>query len=562
MNEIELQWGVGIPMHDGVRLNATLYRPKGQARPLPTIFTLTPYGGDAYHSHAVYFARNGYIFATVDCRGRGNSGGTFRPNVDEGRDGYCVVEWLASQPWSDKQIAMWGISYSGHNQWATLKEFPPHLKTIVPAASACPGINFPMVNNIHFSHVIQWLTLTSGAITNRAIFEDTRFWIEKYSELYLKYLPFRELDRIVGNLSTCFREYLNHPTYDEFWEAMNPSEEQYRLMRVPILTITGHYDANQSGAMHYYRMHVRHATAEARENHFLVMGPWDHAGTRAPSDKVGGLKLGGESMVDLDRLHKEWYDWVLKGGSRPSFLKRRVAFYVMGAETWEYADSLEGVSTGTRILYLDSDHGQAHDIFRSGTMSNAAPVASPPDSYVYDPLDLGAVEVERRPSADFLTSQCTALSPTRKGLIYHSGPLESEVRLAGYVRLVVWLSIDVPDTDFNAALYEITPDGTSVWLTADVKRARYAGSLKREELATPGEIKRYQFETFPFVARRLKKGSRLRLIFGPLNSIYWEKNYNTGGVVADETSADARPARVVLYHDELHPSFLELPVSD
>jgi putative CocE/NonD family hydrolase len=561
MNSIELKWGVTIPTHDGVLLHATLYRPKGQSHPLPTIFTMTPYTADTYHEHAVYFARHGYNFATVDCRGRGNSEGTFRPNIDDGRDGHSVVEWLARQPWADGQVAMWGASYSGYSQWVTLKESPPHLKTIVPAASVCPGINFPMVNNIHFSHAIQWLMLTSGKTTNRAIFEDARFWIEKYSELYLNHLPFRALDRVVGNLSTAFQEYLNHPTYDEFWEALNPTEWEYGLMGLPVLTITGQYDANQSGAIHYYRMHTRHGPPGAADKHFLVIGPWDHAGTLAPSSKVGGLKLGEASLVDLKSLHKEWYDWILKGAIRPSFLQRRVAFYVTGEERWRYADGLEDFSTSARTLYLDSAYGQAHDVFCSGVLNQTAPAASPPDSYVYDPLDSGPAELDRRPSADFLTTQRTPLSPLRSGLVYHSTPLDRETQLAGHVRLVVWLAMDVPDTDFHAILYEIMPDGTSVWLTADAKRARYNASLKQEEPAIPGEIKCYRFETFPFVARRLKRGSRLRLVFNSLNSIYWEKNYNSGGVVADETAAHARPARVTLYHDERRQSFLELPVS-
>jgi predicted acyl esterase len=44
------------------------------------------------------------------------------------------------------------------------------------------------------------------------------------------------------------------------------------------------------------------------------------------------------------------------------------------------------------------------------------------------------------------------------------------------------------------------------------------------------------------------------------NSIAFEKNYNSGGVVADETAKDARTAHVAVYHDAEHPSALEIPV--
>lgn len=58
----------------------------------------------------------------------------------------------------------------------------------------------------------------------------------------------------------------------------------------------------------------------------------------------------------------------------------------------------------------------------------------------------------------------------------------------------------------------------------------------------------------------IAQGSRLRLVLRCPNSIFWEKNYNSGLRVADETSKDARTARVALYHDAEHPSMLELPL--
>src|SRR5215510_2233381 len=130
--EIEFQWGLKIPMRDGVRLNATLYKPRAMPQPVPVIFRLTPYISDSYHDRAVYFAQCGYVFALVDCRGRGNSEGRFEPHLNEGRDGYDVTEWLAVQSWSNGKVAMYGGSYEGYVQWATAKELPPHLATITP----------------------------------------------------------------------------------------------------------------------------------------------------------------------------------------------------------------------------------------------------------------------------------------------------------------------------------------------------------------------------------------------------------------------------------------------
>src|SRR5262249_44841458 len=116
--DIDLTWAVKIPMRDGVRLNATVFKPGGQERPLPAIFTRPPYNSDTYYARARYFAQNGYAFALVDVRGRGNSEGAFLPFENEGHDGHDVVEWLAKQPWCDGKVAMWGGSYAGYDQWA------------------------------------------------------------------------------------------------------------------------------------------------------------------------------------------------------------------------------------------------------------------------------------------------------------------------------------------------------------------------------------------------------------------------------------------------------------
>src|SRR5438477_1977064 len=156
--DYELHWGVKIPMRDKIELNATLYLPKNSSARTPVILTLTPYISDTYHARAAYFASHGYVFALVDVRGRGNSGGEFEPFANEPRDGHDVGEWLAKQSVCDGKVAMWVGSYSGFDQWATAKELPPHLTTIVPAAAAHPGLDFPFTNNVGIPYDMQWFT--------------------------------------------------------------------------------------------------------------------------------------------------------------------------------------------------------------------------------------------------------------------------------------------------------------------------------------------------------------------------------------------------------------------
>lgn len=560
--EVDLIWGVKIPMRDGVRLNGSVYRPAGQKERLPVVFTFTPYISDSYHNRALYFAQHGYVFILVDVRGRGNSEGKFEPFAHEGQDGFDVVEWLAQQPWSNGKIAMWGGSYAGYDQWTTLKELPPHLATIVPAAAAHAAVDFPFFKNVFFSYDMQWLTYTSGVTGNNNLFGESSFWIQKFRELYLAHRPFSDMDKVVGNSSTVFQKWLAHPLADAYWDAMSPTPEQYQKMNLPILTITGHYDGDQPGAMSYYKEHMAYGNAGARDRHYLIIGPWDHAGTRTPAKEVGGLTFGEASMLDLNKLHKEWYDWTMKDGAKPEFLKKRVAYYVVGpgAETWKYADSLESVANDKRLLYLDSSDGEANDVFHSGSLSAQPAKSSPPDHYTYDPLDVRPAELEKEDIKNTITDQRYALNLFGNGVVYHSEPFSEAAEISGYAKLTLWMSMDVPDTDFQVNLYEIMPDGANVQLTGDLMRARYRESPRQERLVKPGEINRYDFPGFTWFSRRVSKGSRLRLVLNSPNSIYIEKNYNSGGVVANESAKDARTAHITIYHDAQHPSALELPI--
>jgi putative CocE/NonD family hydrolase len=164
--EVDLSWGLKVPMSDGVNLNATIYRPKDEKQPLPVIFALTPYITDSDHRRAYYFAQHGYVFATVDSRGHGNSEAHFDPLMQEPQDSYEVVEWLARQPWSNGKVTMWGASYLGFDQWMTLREFPTHLATPVTVAVAYAGVDFPMFKNIWAPSDIQFLTFTGGGTSH------------------------------------------------------------------------------------------------------------------------------------------------------------------------------------------------------------------------------------------------------------------------------------------------------------------------------------------------------------------------------------------------------------
>ena len=571
--DVDITWDVRIPLRDDVHLSAILYRPRAQADPLPAVFTLTPYVADTWHDRGMYFAAHGYVFASVDVRGRGNSEGDFEPFLNEGPDGHDAVQWLAAQPWCDGQVAMWGGSYAGFDQWATLKQGPAALATIAPVASVGTGVDYPALNNITYSYVMQWLTFVSGRTPNNSLFRDQAHWVEQFRRVYLEERPFCELDEAVGNPSPHFQEWIRHPATPTYWQRLLPTEREFVSFDRPILTITGHYDDDQPGALHYYREHMRHGSAAATRRHYLVIGPWDHPGTRTPQRQVGGLTFGEASLVDVNGLHRDWYDWTMKAGPQPEFLRDRVAVYLPGpgAEVWGYAPSLEQVTAGTRALQLRPAPAGAADALAAGALverpegsgagADTPPTAPAYDEYEYNPRDLRPAQLETEPFENWITDQRYALNLFGNGAVYHSAPLEEDTDIAGQFRLVLWMELDVPDTDFLATVYELAPDGSSVLLSQDVLRARYRHSLEEEELVTPGAVEQYELAGFPFMARRLGRGSRLRLVVRCPNSIYWQKNRNSGGDVSRETAAQARVAHVKIHADAEHDSHLDVPLA-
>jgi putative CocE/NonD family hydrolase len=556
--QVNLKWGEKIPMRDGVRLNATVYLPREQKAPGPCIFTLTPYISQSYHDRGLYFAAHGLPFLTVDVRGRGNSEGEFAPFIQEAHDGYDVVEWLARQPYCNGKISMWGGSYAGYDQWVTAKEFPPHLATIVPVASPYAGMDFPMRGNILSPYLMQWLTMTSGRTSQAGIFGDLDFWNSKYQQLIESGAPFKNFDTQIGNPSPIFQTWVQHPTLDTYWDSQNPTAEQYAKLSIPILTITASYDDDQPGAMMHYRTYMANASPEARARHFLVIGPWDHSGTRTPQPQVGGVTFGPASMVDLPKLHLDWYAWTMQGGAKPDFLKKNVAYYVTGAERWRYADKLEDVTSEARAYHLDSQ-SNANDLLASGSLS-AETAQGKPDHYVYDPKDVGAAAIEAETTPGSLIDQTMFYAQRGKLLVYHTAPFEKDTEISGFFKLSAWIGIDRPDTDFAVFVYEVRPDGSAVLLTTDVRRARYRENLREAKLITSAKPLRYDFDGFTFTSRQVRKGSRLRLIVTPDQSIYQQKNYNTGGDVSAESMKDAKPVTVTLYHNRQYPSALYVPI--
>ncbi|HEV7667621.1 MAG TPA: CocE/NonD family hydrolase [Thermoanaerobaculia bacterium] len=565
-NAYDLTWDVRIPMRDGIRLHASLYRPHGLIGPAPVVFNMTPYTSDGFHPEGVYFAKRGYVFAAVDVRGRGTSEGPFEPWLHDGRDGFDVVEWLAKQPWSNGKVGMIGHSYGGRAVWSTIKERPPHLAAAVPISASYPMYGW---HNILTPDIMQWILLTAGATSNTQILGDSDFWIAKQRELYLSKRSLRDFDRIIGSPSPLFQRFLDHPTLDAFWDDPTPTPADFARFDLPILTITAAYESNNVGPLWYYLEHEKYAPPAAFAKHRVLIGPWDHHGARQPAREAGGVAFGPAADLDMKKLLADWFDFAMGGGPLPAMLADPVRYYALGAEEWRGASKLEPLTptrmaenksrpAATRTFYLDSTENPG-SLSRPGRLADSPAAGRSADHWTYDPLDFRPGLAETAAVEEWAKGITGPDDLWGSGLAYTTEPFAQAVEIAGFPRITVWVALDVPDADLMARLEMIGPDGAAILIAEDWIRARYRASLARQELA-PAEVPLdYRFE-LPFVDRILAPGSRLRLILRSPNSIFLERNWNGGGSVVDESGADARTAHVTVLHDRAHPSRLEIPV--
>jgi len=293
-----IDWDVRIPMRDDVKLCATVFLPANQQEPLPIILAMTPYTLSFTAEWGRFFAQNGYVFVSVDMRGRGDSEGSHIPMVRDPQDGYDTVEWLARQSWCNGKVGMTGLSYLGGTQWATAKLRPPHLATIIPIASTHPGVDVPTLGGIHFVDTMGLVLRTSGRSRKGAGFGGDEYVDGTAHDFFRSGWPWRELDRFFGLPSPVFQAWMRHPAHDAYWKAATPAAEDYRKLDIPILTITGHYDDDQVGAMTYYRDNMHHGSPAAKDRHFLVIGPWDPMQTRTPAlGSQGPLRPRGPDLA-------------------------------------------------------------------------------------------------------------------------------------------------------------------------------------------------------------------------------------------------------------------------
>ena len=553
---------VQIPMRDGVQLHGLVYRNGAASGRVPVIVSLSPYPGGSEATQGNVFATNGYVYVYVDTRGRRKSGGSFFPYEQDAQDLYDIIDWASKQPWSDGQVATMGGSYLGFAQWQAIRQEYRHpaLKAINPMVAVGFGVDFPRESNMFYSYILQWATYVSGRELNSAVFNDAPFWNGAFWQLYKNRLPFVKLDSVAKLPNPFFQKWVSHPDFDAYWQGILPKPADYAALDLPVLTITGYYDADQNGALYYYRQYMQHATAVNRSKHQLLIGPYDHGGAQwAPRAAQAGLPIERAAQVPVYRQMLQWFDWVLKKQAKPAWMLDQVTYFETNAGRWRGASSLQALTKDTLRLYLTPQ--KQPNPKRAGllAMQTSVPKKTQSISYTHDVaqvLDSAFVFATPRPYDDSL------YMTSAHNLVFESGPLPRAVTVSGALLPRLFLSLNVPDADFRVTVYEQTADGRSMQLATSGLRTRYRRSATNPTLMKPGKIERLDFNNNFLYVKKLDAGSRLRLVLEVQNTPMYERNFGFGGVVAQERATGPRPIETTVYTGRKYPSRVDVPVGE
>ncbi len=545
-------WDVLIKTRDGANISAVIVRPRDDSKRLPALLEFTIYVDS--RTFAQECAAHGYVGIVAFTRGERRSRGQVVPFRHDGEDARTVINWIAKQPWSDGRVGMYGGTYSAFAAWAAVARHPPAaLKAIATHSATAPGIDFPMTGNIVRNAGYRW----SGCVSNLKDFDektcgDDAKWRALDEAWYTSGKPYRELEHALGDRNLIFHDWLDHPSYDRFWQKLIPYKDEFRHVRIPVLATTGYYAGGEVGSLYYFTEHFR---ADPHANHTLLIGPYDDGSMQhGPPANLQGYQIDQNAVIDLRELRYQWFDSIFKGAEKPALLQDRVNFEVMGSNEWQHAPSLEAMGKGGLKLYLDAAALDAEPFRGEGHRLTLRKTSE--STFVKQEVNFADRGDSTLPPPNGIVSKALQ---TRNALVFVSEPLKNSVAVAGLFSGKLDFTLNKMDVDLQIAIYELLGSGDYVALfdPAYEVRASYIHGNTNRQLLRAGERQQLTFKSDRLSSRKLEAGSRVVVVLSVNKRPDRQINYGTGGAVNLESIDDAKvPLRMRWYSD----SYIDLPL--
>ncbi|HVE58240.1 MAG TPA: CocE/NonD family hydrolase [Pyrinomonadaceae bacterium] len=612
---------VMIPMRDGVKLFTSIYEPKDKSVKYPILLNRTPYTVGPYGvtpdkfrgslGPSELYAREGYIFANQDVRGKTMSEGEFedvRPDIDnktpkdidESTDTYDTIDWLVKNVENNNgRVGTYGISYPGFYTSAGSIDSHPALKACSPQAPIGDWFRGDDMHHNGALFLAQNYSFFRGFGQYRPTpnfdFKYIKEWTgRKTADGYDYFLSLGGLKEVadsyekgLGVRIKFWDEMMAHPNYDQWWKDRNILPK-LKNIKCATMTVGGWYDNEDLyGAQKTYK-------AIEKQNpgifNVLVLGPWDHGGwSRNDGDWLGTAYFGEKTgQYYREKLELPFFNHFLKDKGDISNIKEVNAFDT-GSHDWksfEGWDPKAGITESS--LYLQPGGKLSFDK-PSETQATAY------DEYVSDPMK--PVPYTQKITAnyprDFMTEDQRFVSTRPDVLVYQTDVLTDDVTVAGDIHPELYISSSGTDSDFIVKLIDVFPDdytypktGTknafgqdeymkppqnSAWsvfqpggyemlLRGEPFPARFRNSFEKPEPLKANEPAKIKYE-MPGITHTFKKGHRIMVqiqsTWFPLvarNPQKYMENYLTA------TNADFQKATERVYYGGKTSSMIVLPI--
>jgi uncharacterized protein len=524
--EFIIEDSVQIRTRDGAIISATVIRKKNIPEPLPAVLLFNIYAGPVDKLLSKRSAKYGYVGIVANTRGKRLSPEQTDPFEYDAQDAYDVIDWISKQPWCNGKVGMYGGSYLGFTQWASVKKVHPALKTIVPMVAVGIGIDYPMYNNVFMGYMLQWIHyVTNNKTTDPSDFGSSN-WESLFKRWYAGGRSFRSLDTLDGRPNKIFQRWLQHPSHDSYWQNMVAYKEDFSNINIPVLTITGYYDDDQPGAMYYYKQHHLY---NKKPDHYLLIGPYDHGGAQGtPATTINGYKIDSAALINITDITYQWFNHILKDSSRPAILKDKVNMQVMGANTWKHVPSLSQISNDTLTFYFSN--------IRAGNQYKLITRKQATNEFIRQEVNLQYRGDTLQPALSIIGDNL----PIGEKLLFATEPFDKPVIITGSFTGEIIAALNKKDFDYAIRVYEQLPDGKFFDLSSVIGRASFAKDKSKRTLLKPGIAASIPLSGSMFTCRQLQKGSRLIVLLGVNKHFNWQVNYGSGKDVSDETMADGR----------------------
>ncbi|WP_234735516.1 CocE/NonD family hydrolase [Tellurirhabdus bombi] len=580
-----------VPMRDGVKLFTAIYIPKNTSQKYPilldrTPYSVAPYGEDKYKTQigpSMLFARDGYIIAYQDVRGKYMSEGDFvavRPYIpnkkgktaiDESSDTYDTIEWLLKNiPNNNGRVGSWGISAPGFYTTMTAIDAHPALKVASPQA---PVTDWFMGDDRHHNGAF-FLMGTFAFLssygqprpqpTPKGAPSFAAYGTPDSYQFYLNLGPVKNVnERYFKNQNAIWNEMMNNETYDAFWQARTPVPH-LKNIKPAVLTVGGWFD--QEDLYGPLKTYAGIENNKPKSPNLLVMGPWIHGGwSRGNGDALGNIRFDANTgPFYRETIELPFFNHYLKDAPNPQLPKAYI--FETGSNQWKKYDQWPPKDSEEKNLYLHPN----------GKLSFDAPKRDQAfDEYTSDPAKPVPYTSEIRivRGSDYMYEDQRFAARRPDVLVYESEPLTEDVSISGNVMADLFVSTTGTDADFVVKLIDVYPDdapnnspipgtkmgGFQLMVRGEVMRAKFRNSFAKPEPMKPNEVTEVKFD-MQDAAHTFRKGHKIMVQVQSSWFPLVDRNPQKFVNIYQATEADFQKATHRVYVSEKQPSHVKVRV--